>query len=134
MKHDNGGNCKRCAEMLEEAHEQIRYWYYRIEEAFPDVHVDRVWCGKEMQDQLVADKKSLLKWPNSKHNHMEDGKPCSLAMDLFRLIETAQGQSAEFRAGFYVQIANWIDDQNAPIEWGGSWKHFKDLDHFQLKA
>lgn len=116
--------------MLEQAHDDIRYWFYRIQDAFPDVHTCRVWCGKEEQDRLVKEKASLLKWPYSKHNAMKDGQPCSLAMDLFRLKEDGE---ADFRAGFYVQIANYLDDLGAPIAWGGSWKTFPDLDHFELK-
>ncbi len=132
MKHENGGaTCERCESMLVQAHNDITYWFHRIREAFPTAHVCRVWCGKDEQDRLVAEKASLLKWPNSKHNHTENMVPCSLAMDLFSLLENGE---ADFRPGFYVQIANFLEDAGAPIEWGGNFKHFSDSDHFQLKS
>lgn len=129
MKHTNDGKCERCEMMLEKADEQIFFWFYRIKEYFPTVHASCIFRSKEEQDLQVKEKKSLLKWPHSKHNTFKDGKPCSQAMDLFSLNDDGK---AEFRMGFYVQIANFLDDQSAPIEWGGHWK-FVDGPHFQVK-
>lgn len=130
MKHVNGIVCPRCKAMMEEAHEDIRYWFYQIVEQFPETHASCVWRGKDDQEKAIAEKKSLLKWPLSKHNFMLGSVPRSKAMDLFRL--TDEGK-AEFRVGFYVAIANWLEDRSAPIFWGGLWVHFKDHPHFELK-
>lgn len=130
MKHANGGSCERCMKMLEEAHPMISFWFWRIQAVFPNVHTCRVWCGEEEQDRLVAEKKSLLKWPFSLHNRTTpDGVPSAEALDLFLL--TSEGV-AEFPSDLYREIAGWLKAQGAPIEWGGDWRTFKDLDHFQL--
>lgn len=131
MKHENGKPCERCAAMLKDADEAIEYWFYRIKEEFPTAHIAYVFRNKAEQDQMVKEGKSKLKWPNSKHNAFKNGKRASLAMDLFSLTDSG---AAEFRMGYYVQIANWLEDQNAPIEWGGDWAHFKDGPHFQVKS
>lgn len=127
--HENGKLCDGCAKMLEGGDELLSFWFYRIKEYFPTAHLAHVFRGKDDQDRMVKEGSSLLKWPNSKHNVMKAGNPCSRAMDIFSLESDG---SASFRMGFYVQIANFLEDQTAPITWGGSWAHFKDSDHFQL--
>lgn len=132
MKHENVDNCLRCADMLKDGHPDIQYWFYMIKEAFPTVHTSCVYRGKEAQDLQVKEGRSLLKWPNSKHNTLgPDKSPCSQAMDLFRLDDSGK---ADFRMGFYVQIANFLEDAGAPIDWGGVFKHFVDAPHFQLRT
>jgi hypothetical protein len=130
MIHKNGVDCTRCAAMLEEAHPDIHYWFHRIKEHFPTAHCAYVFRGKEEQDKMVAEKKSLLKWPHSRHNYMEGDKKLSRAMDLFTLQDDGK---AEFRMGFYVQVANWLDDVGAPITWGGHFRKLIDGPHFELK-
>lgn len=133
MKHENGeGVCPRCADMLQDGHEDIQYWFYMIKEAFPQVHTSCVYRGKAEQDRMVKEGKSFLKWPNSKHNILgQDQRPRAEAMDLFRLDDDGK---ADFRAGFYVQIANFLEDAGAPIDWGGHFRHFVDGPHFQMKS
>lgn len=132
MKHENGKPCEHCALLLKDAHEDISYWFYRIKEVFPDVHTSTVFRGKAEQDRMAKEGASYLKWPNSKHNTLgPDKKPRAEAMDLFRLTDAME---AEFRMGFYVQIANFLDDAGAPIEWGGHFKKLVDGPHFQLKT
>ncbi len=128
--HVNGKPCDGCAKMLEGGDELISFWFYRVKEAFPTAHLCHVFRGKDEQDEMVKEGASFLKWPNSKHNVMKDGNPCARAMDIFSLEDDG---TATFRMGFYVQIANWLEDQGAPITWGGSFKHLVDADHFQLK-
>lgn len=134
MKHTNEGVCPRCEAFLKDAHPTIREWFHKAKVVFPTLHTCRVWCGKEEQDKLVSERKSLLKWPYSKHNHTIriNGKdvPQSLAMDLFNLLENGE---ADFRIQYLVQIANWFEDQGAPLAWGGTWKKFYDGDHFEVK-
>ena len=126
MKHENKEVCERCEEFLKEGHDDIQYWFSVVKVAFPTVHTSCVYRGKDAQDALVKEKKSLLKHPHSMHN-----KKPSEAMDLFRLTEDGK---AEFRNGFYVQIANFLEDAGAPIDWGGEWRNFPDAPHFQMKT
>jgi peptidoglycan L-alanyl-D-glutamate endopeptidase CwlK len=112
--------------MLADAHPDISYWFHEIRFMFPTVHVSCVYRNKADQEKAVEEKRSILKWPNSLHN-----KKPSLAMDLFSLDENGK---ASFRVGYYIQIANFLEDRGAPIDWGGSWKNFKDPPHFQLKS
>ena len=131
MKHENGKPCERCFEFLKDAHPTIRMWFYKAREQFPTMHTCRVWSGKDEQDKMVAEKKSQLKWPHSKHNYMENGVKLAKAMDLFSLAEDGK---ADWRIGFTMQICNWFEDQGAPIQWGGKlWKGFTDGPHFELK-
>jgi hypothetical protein len=129
MKHENYVPCESCAKKLEGADPLIAHWFYQLREQFPTVHISCAFRGKDEQDKAVAEKKSLLKWPHSKHNVMQDGQPCSRAMDLFSLSDDGK---AEFRLGYYISIANWFEDQGAPIAAGLHWK-WQDPPHFELK-
>jgi hypothetical protein len=131
MKHTNEGICPSCEDKLKDGHPDIVYWFHRIKEHFPTAHCAWVFRSKEEQDRMVAEKASKLTFPNSKHNFTQDGKPCSKAMDLFSLGDHGE---ANFRLQYYVQIANWLEDVNAPITWGGTFKHLVDGDHFELKG
>lgn len=132
MKHENIDNCPRCAEMLKDGHEDLQYWFYIIKEAFPTVHTSCVYRGKDAQDLAVKEGRSYLKWPYSKHNTLgPDKMPRSEAMDLFRLDDIGK---ADFRMGFYVQIANFLEDAGAPIIWGGTFRGLVDGPHFELKS
>lgn len=131
MKHLNGPDCLRCNEMLKGAHPVLKVWALRVRELYPNAHFFTIWRGEEDQNKMVASGKSERKWPFSRHNAVDkDGNPCSEAMDIFRLNDSG---GAEFPNLWYLQIADALDQEYAPIEWGGNWKHFIDLVHFQLK-
>lgn len=132
MKHENGKLCDRCAKMLEDAHEDVSYAFYRAKEAFPSLHTSCVYRSKDAQDAEVKAGRSYLKWPMSKHNACgPDKTPRSEAMDLFLLNEKGE---AEFRMGFYVQVANFFEDSGLAIDWGGHFKQLVDGPHFQLRT
>lgn len=132
-RHTNDpSGCPKCDEMLKDGHEDIQYWFAVVKQAFPSVHTSCVYRGKNEQDKLVSEGKSRLKWPHSKHNALgPDNKPRAEAMDLFRLDDSGK---AEFRMGYYIQIANFLEDAGAPIDWGGDFKNLVDGPHFQLKS
>ena len=130
MKHTNStAVCVRCEKMLDEGHPDLRKSFAEIRKTYPDVHVSCVYRGKEAQNKAVQDKLSKTPWPKSKHNALQDGKPCSLAMDLFRLGDDGK---AYFPMDFYAMIANLATILRLPLVWGGSWK-MVDGPHFQLK-
>ena len=47
-----------------------------------DIAIIHGWRGEEFQNALVESGVSRTRWPTSKHNHIEDGQPCSLAIDF----------------------------------------------------
>lgn len=112
---------------MAEAHPDIVHWFGVIKAKFPDCHVSWTFRSKEWQDKAVFEGKSKLKWPNSYHNHMENGKPCSRAMDLFQLHPE---YIALFPKHYFRKIWDFIVDQKIPLGWGGEWGW--DADHFQM--
>lgn len=85
--------------------------------------------GAQEAAEVAAGKSTTL---HSRHL----GRACNglaAAVDVCAL--TDQG-SADWTPARYGQIAAQIrlaaDALNVPIEWGGDWKSFRDLDHFQL--
>lgn len=98
---------------------------------FPEAHLSWVWRDQVEQNLYFEQGKTKLKWPNSEHNRIKDGKPSSRAFDLFRL--SSDGK-AEFPTRFYFQVSEFLKRKEAPIIWGGSWKTFGDGDHYQLKS
>lgn len=129
MKHTNGIPCEYCQEMLLDAHPDLRLWFYEIREEFPTAHCAYVWRGKDSQDEMVAKGKSLLKWPNSKHNVMEGTEARSHAFDLF--FQTDEGKY-EASIASLSRIWRFLEDKKAPMTWGGHFKHLVDCPHFQL--
>ena len=130
MKHVNGKHlCPSCEGKLTTCHPEIVYWFRKIREAFPDAHVAWGYRNEGEQAACVRAKTSKLIYPESNHNNCVEGKPCSLAMDLFR-----QGDDGKYydNIGFFVQIAHFLMDQKAPITWGGEFHH-PDNPHFELK-
>lgn len=138
LKHRPGLRCPRCDSMLESGVKELQDWFYEIKVAFPDAHVSCVWRNESWQNALFEDGKSRKRWPDSKHNKMVGDKPASEAMDLFELNDHGE---AEFRLGYYKQIAEWLKDQEAPIRCGVDWngdgidnEKWRDPPHFEIKS
>jgi hypothetical protein len=118
-----------CEQKLESAHEILRDWFYKVKKSFHDVHISWAWRGKEAQDEFVKVGKSRAHWPHSKHNHQRNGKPCSLALDLFQL----KDGKAQFFHDFYSGIDDFNKTINAPIRWGARFVGpLLDANHFEL--
>lgn len=85
-------------------------------------------CGhrdKQTQDSLFKQGKSMVKWPNSKHNSLP-----SKAIDIIPYpVNWNDFVAFENLAKIIKDTAKYYD---IGIEWGGDWKHFKDYPHFQL--
>ena len=80
----------------------------------------------ERQNMLSETGKSKLQWPNSKHNthpsRAVDIAPWPIDWnDLDRFRELAE------------LIKKIAKEKGIEIEWGGDWKNFIDMPHFQLK-
>jgi peptidoglycan LD-endopeptidase CwlK len=82
------------------------------------------------QDDCVRRKTSKVIWPNSPHN----ASP-SLAMDIQGMRNGAlvQGKEAEDICKQIAEIVLKIaTDKGISITWGGNFKNFKDLPHWEL--
>lgn len=112
-----------------------------------DFTVTEGWRGKAAQDKAVKGGFSRTPWPTSKHNHMEAGKPASLAVDVAPWWATAPhirwSQTEEFRflAGFIIGIGTPIvEPAGYRLRWGGDFDMdgddaeggFEDLPHIEL--
>lgn len=89
--------------------------------------------GQVDQDKAFAEKKSKLKFPNSKHNTAP-----SRAMDLVSLpLDWNNLKQFYYFAGIVLGIAAKL---NIKLRWGGDWdrdhdltdQDFQDLIHFEL--
>jgi peptidoglycan LD-endopeptidase CwlK len=81
--------------------------------------------GKAAQDKAFAEKKSKLKWPNSKHN-----KKPSLAFDAAPA-PIDWNNIARFNA-MGAAMKSAAKKINVAITWGGDWKSFVDRPHFEI--
>lgn len=81
--------------------------------------------GKEDQDRAYREGKSKLRWPNSRHNawpsEAVDLAPAPLDWDDTRRFK-----------GLAVAILEEGRNQGTEITWGGSWRGFVDVPHFEL--
>jgi len=98
-------------------------------EAGIDAMIYCTWRGDDEQNKAVAEGKSKLKFPNSKHNCVDsEGKPASRAFDAVPM----QGNNCLWRdVSKYNRMGKIARDLG--LEWGGDWKSFPDKPHFQLK-
>jgi peptidoglycan L-alanyl-D-glutamate endopeptidase CwlK len=81
--------------------------------------------GKERQNEAFKNGFSTLKYPDSKHN----SNP-SRAVDVAPYpIDWKDIERFEELALIIFEVAN---EMNVDIEWGGNWKNFPDVPHWQL--
>lgn len=127
--HNDGPVCRGCLTLLESVHLEMGKFFIWAKNLYPDLHIAQGWRGEKEQDKAYEDGKSKLKWPNSKHNHMVNFHPCSLALDLFQIDHNGL---AKFDVNFYQELYNECVSADLPIRWGGMFKHLVDTDHFEL--
>ena len=74
--------------------------------------------------------KSMLAWPESKHNNMLGYKPYSLAIDVGPWpLDWDDIDEFKHLGGRILQAADCL---GIPLVWGGNWTTFKDYPHYQL--
>ena len=101
-----------------------------LDEAINHYDFSVIWGhrGKEDQDNAYFAGNSKLKWPDSKHN--------SVPSRAFDVIPWPNGFKST-DADFYL-LASYIFRSAAKcgtnLNWGGHWKNFKDLAHFELSS
>ena len=76
---------------------------------------------------MFAEHKSNAPWPRSPHNHMEAERPCSLALDFFRLCSNGM-------ASWEYKYCRTISEESAGlgVKWGGEFKKLGDYCHFEI--
>lgn len=127
--HQEGEACSGCEMKLSRAHPKIADWFKEVKGKYPDVHVAWAYRGEQDQEQSFQDGKTLLHYPHSAHNRVnEEGKPESLALDLFQL----QNHEAVFNPIFYLKLWEEYCDHGIGLQWGGLYRSLGDRDHFQV--
>lgn len=132
-KHSNNiSPCPECEEKLKSAHERLADWFKSsVKPLHPDCHISWSYRDKDSQEKAFLDGRSKLHFPLSAHNKSDDqGNPCSLALDFFRLDPNGM---ACWEWGYFRTISQEVDKSDEPIFWGGLWAHLGDSDHFELK-
>lgn len=100
-----------------------------MKEKYKSLHISCGFRSKADQDKAFRDGKSQLKWPDSKHNNqLVNGKPLSLALDLFQLVNG----KAEFNKAF-MNTLNKESAASYELRWGGEFKSLGDYCHFELR-
>ena len=92
-----------------------------------DVLIYQTYRGEKEQNEAYSKGKSRLKYPNSKHNVMVDGKPAARAFDA---VPTKGNTLLWNDAAKYAKMGEIAEGLG--LEWGGTWKSFIDKPHFQL--
>ncbi len=82
--------------------------------------------GQAAQDLAIAQGRSQTPWPTSKHN-----KQPSLAVDVVPYPVDWKNESA-FNI-LAMEMAFEAGKQGVRLRWGGTFKSFRDLPHFELE-
>lgn len=121
---------KRSKENLSQAHEDLQVLFNEVIKC-RDCSVICGYRGEKEQNEAFDNGKSLLKYPNSKHNKIPslavDIVPYPIAWDDIKRFE-------EF-GDFVLKKAESLKKEgriNGKIIWGGNWKKFKDYPHYEL--
>ena len=129
--------CQSCTEKFLGCDPRMVSFVKKVQEVFTDCHVAWGFRDQAQQHQDKVAGKSMFDWPESKHNFTLYGHPYSKACDLFML--GVDGQ-AYFLKEYYENIWRYYKDhwkefgESNQYVWGGSWLHFKDLDHYEVKG
>lgn len=102
-----------------------------------DITILEGYRDKERQNQMVAEGKSQLAWPRSKHNSSP-----SMAVDVAPYINGSVSWDWDHYYPLAAHIkAVWsrlTQGTNLTLahelEWGGDWRSFKDGPHWQLNV
>lgn len=129
MHAQNETECPRCEAFLKLAHPRIVEWFAAIKTTFSNAHIYCSFRNEFDQNKAFSEGLSRLKFPNSRHNHLEHNLPASLALDLFQLTEQ---NTALFPYKFYKQIWDLTQTLKYPVRWGGNFKNLGDSNHFEI--
>ena len=129
--HVDGLVCPACEDKLSRVHPYLAQWFrMTVKREYPSAHVS--WSDRDeaSQEAAFAAGTTKLHYPESAHNHTENGKPLSYALDLFQQVSG----KAVWDKNFFQSLADAIEAAGLPIFWGGKWRALGDNDHFQYRA
>lgn len=127
-KHASGDSCPSCQEKIKTAHPYVQEWWGKVKKAHPEAHISWAFRDEKSQNAAYREGKSKLEWPDSPHNHEENGQPCSLALDLFQL--STQG-NAIWNYAWFKALGEKFCGQGSGMRWGI--KSLGDYDHYQMR-
>jgi peptidoglycan L-alanyl-D-glutamate endopeptidase CwlK len=113
---------------LGECHPDLQRVVRRAVELMPadlDMTVLCGWRGKAEQDKAYREGKSKLRFPESRHNRVP-----AEAVDLAPYPIDWNDHAAFTRLATYVLAA--AADLGVRVSWGGHWRGFIDLPHYEL--
>ena len=124
-KHVNDGKCAKCLEILVGVEPRLIDWFKSFQTMNQDAHV--AWGSRGEKDQNDALKRGTnkAKWGESPHNFIP-----ALAIDLFRLTITG----AEWPASWFNAYVGPEVAKHPELTWGGTFSHFADRPHIEIKA
>ena len=124
MKHQNNGNCPKCAEIFDKYpgfNVLLRTWFEEMQKENLGFHISDAGRGKIDQEAYFNRKASLAHFGESAHNF-------NAAIDTFWLIGGQYSLSIElYQEKIEPNIPDWL-------QWGHYWKGFSELPHFEVKA
>lgn len=129
LHHNDEDPCPLCDAKLNSAHPYIADWFRKVKSNWHNCHISWAFRNEEAQNAAFLDKLTMLRWPMSAHNNMDDNKPCSLALDLFQIDEDGV---ARFSPKFYTMLWNWSQKSGYKLRWGGKFKNLGDAGHFEM--
>ena len=110
---------------LRTCHEDLQKLVYEVIQV-RDIKVTAGYRGEKEQNACFANHTSMLKYPQSLHN-----KEPSLAVDIVPYPELWDSPQAFMELSVIIKDA--AKKLGISIQWGGDWKKFKDLPHWELK-
>lgn len=109
-------------------HPMLKKIAYRALQRSPyDITIIHGWRGKELQNQLVAEKKSRTPWPESRHNKSDDATLDSpeLVSDALDFAPWIDGDIPWDDTHIFACIAGCFlsaaQDFGCTLRWGGDW-------------
>lgn len=114
--HNEGPTCAGCNSKLELVHPKMQAWFHDMKKRFIGMHISHGFRNKEEQNELFAKGLSKLTFPKSKHNHVENGRGCSKALDVFLIDEDG---TARFTKQFGVKLQQINEEERLGLRWGG---------------
>lgn len=126
--------CVGCHEKLKDCHNSLKLWFEILSDNFKDCHIAVGFRDEADQEQAFYAGLTHAHFGQSKHNRMNNGRPESWAIDIFRLGDDGK---AHFEESYFQNIWNFIDriqtqagDQD--LAWGGNFSNLKDFDHIEM--